>query len=307
MSSHSSRDAFYYLLQFVTLAVGATALGNVWFALINKWTTSPNLNEYFTTESLIFGLSSLIIAGPAYLTLSWWIRRSFVTKIVNPASALRKWLSYFTMFVTAVITLSDGIGVLYTFLNGDFTVRFFLKALTILMISGSIFTFYLWDIRREEPVPTPLTHRALISVVIVLLITIVAAFVVVGSPKTRRMAQWDEQRAEHLRSIVYDLFNRFNQGAELPENNEQMLKLVDPETKAAYGYRKIDNDTFEVCATFALSAQQAGGYPKEPYVRLVDPAYPLQPDFTTLEQHPSGEQCFQFTAARSVVKPQLKN
>ncbi len=306
MQSHSSRDAFYYLLQFVTLAVGATALGNVWFALINKWTASPNLNEYFTPESLIFGLSSLIIAGPAYLILSWWIRRSFVTKAVNPASALRKWLVYVTMFITAVITLSDGIGVLYTFLNGDFTFRFFCKALTILIISGSIFSFHLWDIRREEPLPTPLTRRALFGVVVTLLITVVAAFIVVGSPKTRRLAQWDQQRVDHIRSITYDLFNRYNQGADLPKDNSQIMRLLDPETKAAYEYRAMDTDTFEVCALFALTAQQGGGYPKEPYARLVDPAYPLQPDFTAVEHHAAGRQCFEFTAARALVKPQVK-
>ncbi len=302
MSQHSSRDAFYYFLQFVTLAVGATALGNVWFALVNKWTISSNTYDRFVPESLLFGLSSLIIAGPAYLILSWWIRRGFATKAVNSASSLRKWLVYFTLFVAAVITLSDLIGVLYTFLNGDFTARFFFKALTILVISASIFVFYLWDIRREEPLPSLVTRRALIVTATVLGITIVAAFVVVGSPKTRRMVQWDEQRVEHLRSITYDLVNRYNQGVDLPDTNLQTMRLQDPQTKELYGYRKVDGDTFELCATFALAAEQASTYPKEPYARPVDPTYPPEPDFTLLEEHTSGKQCFEFTVTRLPAK-----
>jgi hypothetical protein len=35
-------------------------------------------------------------------------------------------------------------------LGGELTIRFFLKVLTIAVIAGTIFGYYLWDLRREE-------------------------------------------------------------------------------------------------------------------------------------------------------------
>ena len=37
-------------------------------------------------------------------------------------------------------------------LGGDLTIPFILKVLTILMIIGSIFGYYLWDLRQSEKV-----------------------------------------------------------------------------------------------------------------------------------------------------------
>ncbi len=301
MSSHTSRDTFLYLLHFITLAISATALGNVWFAFINRWTMSPTPYDRFSPSEVTAGLSALVIAAPIYLGLSWWMRKSFTNGTLQSTSALRRWLLYFTVFITAIIGMVDLIATLNTYLNGDFTVRFFFKALTIFVIAGAVFGFYCWDIRREQPVTSQATQMAFAATVMVTVVTIIIGFVLVGSPKTRRLLQWDQQRVDHVRSIVYDLYNRYQEGGELPDSSDRILRLQDPETYQRYEYRKVDGDTFEVCAQFTTSAVESDGAPKDYYAHPVDPGY-LAPDFEVLEQHGAGRQCFEFTATRRTVK-----
>ncbi|MBI5134841.1 hypothetical protein HZA86_01220 [Candidatus Uhrbacteria bacterium] len=302
MQSHTSRDTFLYLLQFVVLAIASTALGNVWFALINRWTASPaGVGEVFYPQAITGGLSALVVAAPVYLGLSWWIRRSFTNQTMDPGRALRKWLIYFTIFLTAIVGIVDLIAVLQVYLNGDFTLRFFLKALSILIIAGSIFSFYLWDIRRERPVSSSITRTVLGATIGVVLATVIAGFWVVGSPKTRRLLAWDSQRVESLRTIAQDIVYRVSdpqQKRTLPndqaqfEQNFSYLPLDDPQTNQSYEYRRLSDVKFELCATFALDAEYRT-MPKQPRLApIIEKAPPL--DFGPLEQHPSGRQCFQY-------------
>jgi len=309
MSSHSSRDTFFYLLQFVTLAISATALGNVWFSFINKWTTSLTPYERFQPNDVTAGLSALVIAAPVYLGLSWWIRKAFADGSMQPSSSLRKWLVYFTVFVTSIIGLVDLIATLHVYLNGDFTLRFFFKALSILVIAGSIFVFYLWDIRRENAGPSAVTHAAFWITIVVVLATIIAGFVVVGSPKTRRLLQWDQERVNTLENIVREFYhptsypkvgNFVTEGAPLPENSSGFAsRFRDPQTQQLLEYRKVDLNTFEVCATFALAAEETNQLFR-PYPRPVYP-YDAQPEFTPLENHSAGHQCFRYTAPHATT------
>jgi membrane protein YqaA with SNARE-associated domain len=65
-------------------------------------------------------------------------------------SKIRKWLAYLTLIVAAAIIIGDLIAVIAGLLGGELAIRFSLKALTVLVITGSIFGYYLQDLRREE-------------------------------------------------------------------------------------------------------------------------------------------------------------
>ena len=41
----------------------------------------------------------------------------------------------------------------YYFLGGEVTLRFFLKVLTVAAIAGAVFLHYLWDLRAAEQEP----------------------------------------------------------------------------------------------------------------------------------------------------------
>ena len=55
-----------------------------------------------------------------------------------------------TLFVAAVVLIVDMITLVNNVLGGELTLRFLLKVLVAALIAGSIFGYYLWDLRKEE-------------------------------------------------------------------------------------------------------------------------------------------------------------
>lgn len=66
------------------------------------------------------------------------------------SSLIRKWLTYITLYIATGIIVGDLITLVTYVLNGDLTLRFVLKVLVVLVIAGSVFGYYLWDLRTEE-------------------------------------------------------------------------------------------------------------------------------------------------------------
>jgi hypothetical protein len=62
-------------------------------------------------------------------------------------------LTYLTLFLAACTLMGDLIGAVYTFLGGELTARFLLKVLTVGLIAGTVFAFYLVELRADEQEP----------------------------------------------------------------------------------------------------------------------------------------------------------
>jgi uncharacterized membrane protein YraQ (UPF0718 family) len=65
-------------------------------------------------------------------------------------SPVRRWLTYLTLFLAATALTGDMITLVYNALGGELSLRFALKVLVVAAIAGSIFSYYLLDLRREE-------------------------------------------------------------------------------------------------------------------------------------------------------------
>jgi len=147
----SAHEAFIYLLLFLCLYWSAWSFGELLFDCINHWIPDA-LQQYWPTDvfSVRRSVASLIVAFPVYFWLTMvvagWIRRDPEKK----ASKIRKWLTYLTLFVAAGVIIGDLITLIYNLLAGELTLRFILKVLTVLLIAGLIFGYYLWDLRKEE-------------------------------------------------------------------------------------------------------------------------------------------------------------
>lgn len=149
----SAREAFSYLLLFTTLYLSAYYFGCLLFEFVNLKFPDPAVNEYSwrsPMESIRWSASSVVVAFPIFLLLSRRIYRELARNPVKRLSAIRRWLTYLTLFVTAGFLIGDLTTLVYNALGGELTIRFSLKVLIVGAIAGTIFGFYLWDLRGEE-------------------------------------------------------------------------------------------------------------------------------------------------------------
>ena len=57
---------------------------------------------------------------------------------------------YLTLFIAAGCLIGDMTTLVYQLLGGELTVRFMLKVIVVGAIAGTVFGYYLHDLRREE-------------------------------------------------------------------------------------------------------------------------------------------------------------
>lgn len=153
--SLSAREAFLYLVMFSTLYYSAFNLGSLLFDFINKYFPDPAITNYspYYWDSMRWSVSALIIGFPVFLFIARYIGRELARDPVKRLSPVRRWLTYITLFIATGILLGDTTTLIYNALGGELTVRFVLKAVVVGAITGTLFGYYLWDLRREEKQP----------------------------------------------------------------------------------------------------------------------------------------------------------
>lgn len=147
----SAREAFLYLVLFSALYLSAYHLGSLTFDLINKaFPDAAASASHWSPDSMRFSASALLVGFPLLVFMSWFINRDLTRDPVKRLSAVRRWLTYLTLFLAVGILAGDSITLVYNLLGGELTVRFILKVLTVAIIAGAVLGYYLWDLRREE-------------------------------------------------------------------------------------------------------------------------------------------------------------
>ena len=146
----SPREAFLYLVLFATLYLSAWHLGSLLFDLVDKAIPDPADPAAFRDASMRFSVASLAVAFPIYVFVARLLSRELARSPVKRLSAVRRWLTYLTLFLAVTALVCDLIALVYSLLGGDLTLRFVLKVLVVAAIAGAIFGYYLADLRREE-------------------------------------------------------------------------------------------------------------------------------------------------------------
>ena len=147
----SAREAFFYLVIFVTLYTSAYNLGSLLFQFINRAFPIPTqVSAKQINDTIRFSISALVVAFPIFLYVSNLMSRSVSLDPGKRASKVRKWLTYLTLFIVACILIGDFVSLIYNFLGGELTARFALKVLVVGSISGAVFAYYLADLKIEE-------------------------------------------------------------------------------------------------------------------------------------------------------------
>ena len=148
-----ARDAFLYFVLFATLYACAFHFGALIFEFIDRAFPDPafgDANQEYAATAVRWSIAALVIALPVFLGVSGVTARAVRADPAKRNSKARRWLTYLTLSIASVVLIGDFITLVFYLLGGELTVRFALKALTVALIGGSVFVYYLTDIRSDE-------------------------------------------------------------------------------------------------------------------------------------------------------------
>jgi hypothetical protein len=293
----SAKDFFLHLGAIVALYTVTVSFLNLVFKIINKAfpEVAQNIYAWGAGSEISMPVATLIIFFPLFILLSFLVYKIYDQNPIKKELGVRKWLVYITLFVAGIILAGDLVTVLYKFLDGqDLTAAFLLKALSALLVAGCVFGFYIQDIREKVSV----RGRKMWSIVvgIIILVSIILGFSVLGSPQTQRLIRYDNQKITDLQNIQWQVISYWQMNGIIPTSladisSTQSYVIIpkDPQSKTTYEYNKTGAMTFELCAQFNKENMTT-----QNNIGAVPVSYPTKGGVIQNDNwnHGSGHQCF---------------
>ncbi|OGH88542.1 MAG: hypothetical protein A2537_00185 [Candidatus Magasanikbacteria bacterium RIFOXYD2_FULL_36_9] len=251
------KDVFLHLFNILTFYLSVIGFITLFIQYVNA--LFPDSLDYYLVgigETVRISSSIILIAVPAFLLTAWLLAKDLVLEPLKRDLKLRKWLVYFTLFVSAVTIIIDLITFVYNFLSGEITTRFFLKILVVLIIASAVFGYYMWDLKRKELV-SKIPKILAIILFIAMVSSVVAGFFIIGTPFEQRNRRFDEQRIQNLQTIQSQIINYYTQKGTVPLEMKMLndsisgfVVPVDPKNGQNFEYSMLTKNKFELCATF---------------------------------------------------------
>ncbi|WP_243366116.1 DUF5671 domain-containing protein [Fundidesulfovibrio soli] len=148
----SAAEVFLHLLMFASLYYAAFSLGSIAFHFIDHSFPDPASLRRMAQfrEAVRWDVSALLITFPLFAVVFRSINKAMAANPSRRQSRPRRWLTYMTLFIAAMIIAADMITLVNSALGGELSVRIALKVATVMAIAGSSFLYFLTDIRKEE-------------------------------------------------------------------------------------------------------------------------------------------------------------
>ncbi len=257
---HQAQFVFYYLLSLISLGAMAIGTGIIVFEVLDKVFINVS-NSYFSMQALKTAFSTLLISTPIYYICSHLLSKNIKKGDLSLESSLRKWLIYLILLVTSVVMLVWLVSILNSFLNGEMTIKFILKALTALIISAMIFSYYLYNIRQKvAKKKDKIKSIFFIASLVLIVFALGLAVVNMESPQTTREKKIDEKILRDFDNINMNVNMYYNDNEKLPESLEQLKGDSDlnkyPNSTVSLediDYNKLSETEYELCADFKTS------------------------------------------------------
>ncbi|MFA5173493.1 MAG: DUF5671 domain-containing protein [Candidatus Paceibacterota bacterium] len=262
----AAKFAFMYGIALVSLIITAVSTGGVVFQIINKYIeeTGSLYSGTYTLSVLRMAVAALFIATPIYFIATARINKNFNAGDLREDMLVRKWLSYFILFVSSVVMIGYFIGIFYSFLEGELTAKFILKAATALVIAATVFSYYFYDITKKE---TGKKKDAVSRIyfwvsLAVILAVFVSGIVFVESPSMTRKKRQDNEVANRLMQIDSGISEFYRENGVLPKSLKELPEKVayfdeeaikNPITGAEVEYKVVSAKKYELCTDFQLS------------------------------------------------------
>lgn len=265
-TNNSAKFAFFYMLSLVALIFMALSVGMIVFQIINKNIVDA-INQYsgsYSPSALKFAISALIISAPIFYFTIRQIFKNLIAGTLPKDSAIRRWLTYFILLVASVVMIGWLIGTINSFLGGELTTKFILKAITAILISAVIFTFYFYDIKREEVggKNDKIILAYFYGSLAIIIIAFAASLFFVESPTETRNRRLDNailDRFERLDGVIQAYYQDKDA---LPNDLDILLAdysyltnddLNDPTNNTAFDYKISSSNSYQLCASFRTS------------------------------------------------------
>lgn len=262
---NSAKFAFYYLLSLVALLFMSISVGMIIFQVINKYIFDA-LEKFseMSQEPLKFAISALIISAPLFYVTMRQIFKNLNNGNLDKDAAVRRWLTYFVLLISSIVMIFWLITTIQSYLNGELSFRSILKTLTVLGIAASIFSFYLYDIKRIEVVNKKdkvITIFTYVSMAVVIIFFGWSLFIV-ESPTVTRERKLDNTILNRFDMIDGSLNNYYYNHGKLPASFAEINKegfmiessnLLDPITNKEFEYKIISDKEYQLCANFIRS------------------------------------------------------
>lgn len=312
----STVDVVTNFFSFILLGIIATALGTLFFSIIeqsfpDRLSVDPYVDISAAMSGIHYAVAALLIGFPLYVGALFIWFRTFREDEGRTESRLSQWLTYIVLLAASITLVGDLIAVVFTFLQGEITWRFFLKALTVFGIAGLIFGFYFLErkkIQYHQDIPRKTFRIFGWSVAGIVLIGILLGFFVGGSPETARKQGFDVRRANDLSTLAGCIQGYASDFGALPDSIDVLRRssayaycasfVQDPETGKVYEYRVVASSRmegesrvgeFELCADFSLASPGSR-----------EMAYP---ESSLWSEHGVGRSCDTVTAQLGTLAP----
>lgn len=321
-------DLFVYLGIFITLVTSVINILEIIFTAIDKKffdiLSSPYIGDMYN-DSMRMAIASLCVMFPLYLLLSWYTTRDIQKFLYKRDILVRKVMIYVSIFATVLSFVGTLVTTIYTYLGGELTIRFELKALAVVAVAALVFWYYYYCLHRDytKKTHTPLLIGIVSTVVVVA--SIVWSISIIGTPTMMRARKIDATRLADISRLQQEILNRFQTVEKIPVSLNELTNAfqgysvpVDPLTKKEYGYKMIQQPVFtvnyntnkkelvtpaifELCATFEITrnVNQRGenGGTSPVAVGGIDPTYSAmnyyyEGDQSPFWNHGVGETCF---------------
>lgn len=304
MENHTAKHFVLQLGSLISLYLSISFLLVLIFGLVNI--IFPDATESVweidsASDSVRIGIAMTLVFFPAYLILTRMVNKARRKENKGNYLGLTKWLIYLSLLVGGGALLVDLVVVINTFLEGEITERFILKAVAVLVVVGASFYYYLLDSKGYWLKQEKKSVGFGIGAIIVVVTALVFGFLHIETPTEVREQKLDDTQLSNLQDIQWHVQDYLSVNNKLPETIEELygeLPLpVAPENRQAYQYEKTDKG-FKLCAAFSAESKPTVGteFMSKPIMTDIkmegeqEPSIIVNPDNW---EHGAGDVCFE--------------
>lgn len=260
----NNQTPMHFVLQLgavISLYLSVSFLLVLIFGLVNL--VFPDTSEgYYALESatsgIKLGLAMVLVFAPTYFFLTRRVNKIRRQSPSNTYLTLTKWLLYLSLLVGVGALLIDFVTVIMSFLDGELTTRFILKAAAVLLVIGAASYYYLLDAKGYW------LKNEMKSVVYGIIAAIFAVIIVgygftkIETPEVAREVKIDNRIVVDLQDMQWRIeeFERANE--QLPQSIADIYGTfpvpVAPEGRTAYMYEVSGDMSYKLCGDFAQNS-----------------------------------------------------